>query len=67
LARGTDLASLRSVDGACDDVIRSLGSHRIDALALNAGIQTVSNDATSADNGVVMFSAQAQEAEEGRS
>jgi NAD(P)-dependent dehydrogenase (short-subunit alcohol dehydrogenase family) len=46
---GTDLASLTSVNGACDDVIRSLGSHRIDALALNAGIQTVSNDATSAD------------------
>jgi NAD(P)-dependent dehydrogenase (short-subunit alcohol dehydrogenase family) len=45
---GTDLASLRSVDGACDDVIRCLGSHRIDALALNAGIQTVSNDAASA-------------------
>jgi NAD(P)-dependent dehydrogenase (short-subunit alcohol dehydrogenase family) len=46
---GADLASLRSVDGACDDVIRSLGSHRIDAVALNAGIQTVSNDAASAD------------------
>ena len=37
-----DLASLKSVDRACDDVIRSLGSHGIDALALNAGIQTVS-------------------------
>jgi NAD(P)-dependent dehydrogenase (short-subunit alcohol dehydrogenase family) len=46
---GMDLASLTSVDRACDDVIRSLGSHRIDALALNAGIQTVSNDAASAD------------------
>jgi NAD(P)-dependent dehydrogenase (short-subunit alcohol dehydrogenase family) len=45
----TDLASLKSVDRACDDVIRSLGSHGIDALALNAGIQTVSTDAASAD------------------
>ncbi len=45
---GADLASLTSIDRACDDVIRSLGSHRIDALALNAGIQTVSN-AASAD------------------
>jgi len=44
-----DLASLKSVDQACDDVIRSLGSHGIDALALNAGIQTVSNDTVSAD------------------
>jgi NAD(P)-dependent dehydrogenase (short-subunit alcohol dehydrogenase family) len=46
---GTDLASLKSVDRACDDVIRSLGPNRIDALALNAGIQTVSRDAVSAD------------------
>jgi NAD(P)-dependent dehydrogenase (short-subunit alcohol dehydrogenase family) len=45
----TDLASLKSVDRACDDAIRSLGSHGIDALALNAGIQTVSTDAASAD------------------
>src|SRR5215471_14261201 len=45
----TDLASLKSVDRACDDVIRSLGSHGIDALALNAGIQTVSTDTASAD------------------
>src|SRR5262245_10829739 len=45
----TDLASLKSIDHACDDVIRFLDSHRIDALALNAGIQTVSNDAASMD------------------
>ena len=44
-----DLASLKSVDRACDDVIRSLSSHGIDALALNAGIQTVSTDTASAD------------------
>ena len=46
---GTDLASLKSADRACDGVIRALGSRRIDAFALNAGIQTVSNDAASAD------------------
>ena len=46
---GTDLACLASVDRACDSVIRSLGSHPIDALALNAGVQIVGNDATSAD------------------
>jgi NAD(P)-dependent dehydrogenase (short-subunit alcohol dehydrogenase family) len=46
---GTDLASLKSSDRACDDVIRSLGSRCIDALALNAGIQTVSNDAALAE------------------
>jgi len=44
-----DLASLRSVDSACNEVIRSLNSEEIDALALNAGIQTVSHNAASAD------------------
>jgi NAD(P)-dependent dehydrogenase (short-subunit alcohol dehydrogenase family) len=44
-----DLASLSSVDRACNEVIRSLNSEEIDALALNAGIQTVSHNAASAD------------------
>jgi NAD(P)-dependent dehydrogenase (short-subunit alcohol dehydrogenase family) len=44
-----DLASLNSVDRACDEVVRLLGPHAIDALALNAGIQTVTGDASSAD------------------
>jgi NAD(P)-dependent dehydrogenase (short-subunit alcohol dehydrogenase family) len=44
-----DLASLRSVDRACNEVIRSLNSEEIDALALNAGVQTVSHNAASAD------------------
>jgi len=37
-----DLASLNSVGRACEEVVRLLGGCRIDALALNAGIQTVS-------------------------
>ncbi len=44
-----DLASLNSVDRACDEVVGLLGSHPIDALALNAGIQTVTGDLASAD------------------
>jgi len=36
-----DLASLGSVGQACEEVARLLGGCRIDALALNAGIQTV--------------------------
>ena len=44
-----DLASLQSVASACDRVARLIGSRAIDAMALNAGIQTVSADATSAD------------------
>ena len=44
-----DLASLISVDRACDEVVRLLGSRPIDALALNAGIQTVTGDLASAD------------------
>lgn len=44
-----DLASLGSVGRACDEVLRILGSRAIDALALNAGVQTVSGDAASAD------------------
>jgi NAD(P)-dependent dehydrogenase (short-subunit alcohol dehydrogenase family) len=49
LAVSVDLASLGSVDHACDEVERVLGSRSIDALALNAGLQTVSADAASAD------------------
>ena len=45
----TDLASLKSVDRACDEVVRFIDSHGIDVLALNAGVQTVSNDQSSAD------------------
>jgi len=44
-----DLASLRSANRACDEVIRCLHSQTIDALALNAGVQTVSDNASSAD------------------
>src|SRR5262249_27392123 len=44
-----DLASLNSVGRACEEVVRLLGGCRIDALALNAGIQTVSGDQASAD------------------
>jgi len=44
-----DLASLSSVDRACEEVVRLLGGCRIDALALNAGIQTVNGDQASAD------------------
>ncbi|TMJ74077.1 MAG: SDR family NAD(P)-dependent oxidoreductase, partial [Alphaproteobacteria bacterium] len=36
-----DLASLGAVDRACGEVVRLLGPRPIDALALNAGIQTV--------------------------
>jgi NAD(P)-dependent dehydrogenase (short-subunit alcohol dehydrogenase family) len=44
-----DLASLKSANRACDEVIRCLGSQTIDALALNAGVQTVSDNASSTD------------------
>src|SRR5262249_43232012 len=44
-----DLASLGSVDRACGKVLRLLGGCRIDALVLNAGIQTVGGDQVSAD------------------
>jgi len=43
-----NLASLGSVGRACDEVARLLGDCRIDALALNAGIQ-VTGDRPSAD------------------
>jgi NAD(P)-dependent dehydrogenase (short-subunit alcohol dehydrogenase family) len=44
-----DLASLRSVEGACEQVARRLENRAIDALALNAGVQTVTGDVASAD------------------
>jgi NAD(P)-dependent dehydrogenase (short-subunit alcohol dehydrogenase family) len=44
-----DLANLNSVDRACGEVAGTLGSHPIDALALNAGIQTVTGDQASTD------------------
>lgn len=45
----TDLARLASVDRACEEVVRLLGSRPIDALALNAGLQMVTGDLASAD------------------
>jgi len=45
----TDLASLVCVHRACAEVLRCLGGCRIDALVLNAGIQTVTGDQASAD------------------
>jgi NAD(P)-dependent dehydrogenase (short-subunit alcohol dehydrogenase family) len=44
-----DLANLGSVDRACDEVIRLLGLRLIDAMALNAGVQMVTGDLSSAD------------------
>jgi NAD(P)-dependent dehydrogenase (short-subunit alcohol dehydrogenase family) len=44
-----DLASLNSVDRACDEIVGLLGAGPIDALALNAGVQTVTGDQASAD------------------
>jgi NAD(P)-dependent dehydrogenase (short-subunit alcohol dehydrogenase family) len=44
-----DLADLQSVAQACDRVASLVGAGAIDAFALNAGVQTVSSDAASAD------------------
>jgi NAD(P)-dependent dehydrogenase (short-subunit alcohol dehydrogenase family) len=44
-----DLASLRSVDRACAEVARLVENRGIDALALNAALQTVSGDVASVD------------------
>jgi protochlorophyllide reductase len=44
-----DLASLRSTTEACDQIKGMIGSERIDVLALNAGVQVVRGDASSAD------------------
>jgi NAD(P)-dependent dehydrogenase (short-subunit alcohol dehydrogenase family) len=44
-----DLANLRSVNHACDEVLQWAGARTIDVLALNAGLQTVRGDMASAD------------------
>jgi NAD(P)-dependent dehydrogenase (short-subunit alcohol dehydrogenase family) len=44
-----DLASLRSIDEACDQIKRILGADRIDVLGLNAGIQVIRGNSRSAD------------------
>jgi NAD(P)-dependent dehydrogenase (short-subunit alcohol dehydrogenase family) len=44
-----DLTSLASVDRACDEVVSLLGARPIDAIALNAGVQMVTGDLSSAD------------------
>jgi NAD(P)-dependent dehydrogenase (short-subunit alcohol dehydrogenase family) len=50
-----DLASLESTDRACDEVIRRLGTAQFDALALNAGIQTLSGNEVSKDGFELSF------------
>jgi len=44
-----DLASLASIERACDEVARRVEHRGIDALALNAAVQTVSGDVASTD------------------
>jgi len=44
-----DLASLRSIAEACEEIQGKLGSDRIDVLGLNAGVQIVRANASSAD------------------
>jgi len=44
-----DLASLRSIAKACEEIEDILGSDRIDVLGLNAGVQVVRGNASSAD------------------
>jgi protochlorophyllide reductase len=44
-----DLASLKSVDKACDSITAIVGSGSIDALALNAGVQVTRGDESSSD------------------
>lgn len=50
-----DLASLESTDRACDEVIRRLGTAQLDALALNAGIQTLGDGEVSQDGFELSF------------
>lgn len=50
-----DLASLESVDHACDEVIRLLGRDGFQALSLNAGIQGVGADSVSHDGYELTF------------
>ena len=44
-----DLASLRSIEEACDQIRSIVGSDRIDNLVLNAGVQVVRGNASSVD------------------
>jgi NAD(P)-dependent dehydrogenase (short-subunit alcohol dehydrogenase family) len=44
-----DLADLRSVDRACAEIVAMREPIAVDAVALNAGIQSVTGDRTSAD------------------
>jgi NAD(P)-dependent dehydrogenase (short-subunit alcohol dehydrogenase family) len=50
-----DLASLDSIDHACDEVVSLLGRDRIDALSLNAGVQGIGADAVSHDGYELTF------------
>jgi NAD(P)-dependent dehydrogenase (short-subunit alcohol dehydrogenase family) len=55
IVEAADLASLKSVDGACGRVADMVGPRGIDALVLNAGVQSVSGDAASTDGLEVAF------------
>jgi NAD(P)-dependent dehydrogenase (short-subunit alcohol dehydrogenase family) len=44
-----DLASLRSIEEACDQIKGMVGSDRVDALGLNAAVQVVRGNASSVD------------------
>ncbi len=50
-----DLASLESIDRACDEVARLLGRDGLDALSLNAGVQGIGADAVSHDGYELTF------------
>ncbi len=50
-----DLASLESIDHACDEVVGLLGGSGFNALSLNAGIQDVGIDAVSQDGYELTF------------
>src|SRR5262245_18364286 len=50
-----DLRNLQSVNRACDALIDTLGRQKIDALALNAGVQSDRQDADSIDGIEVNF------------
>ncbi|MDX2203918.1 MAG: SDR family NAD(P)-dependent oxidoreductase [Hyphomicrobiaceae bacterium] len=50
-----DLADLRSVDGACGEVLQRMGGARIAALSLNAGVQHSQGDMASHDGFEIHF------------
>jgi NAD(P)-dependent dehydrogenase (short-subunit alcohol dehydrogenase family) len=50
-----DLASLESIDHACDEVVSLLGSDGIDAMSFNAGMQGIGADAVSQDGYELTF------------